>query len=439
MRTPVWDFVRTYAASDTERLHMPGHKGNGNIEKYDITEIMGADSLYEADGIIAESENCASEIFGAHTFYSTEGSTLAIKAMLHLATADARKNGDRPLVLAGRNAHRAFINALALLDLDVEWLQTGESYMSCPMSADDISRRIEKMGKKPCAVYITSPDYLGIMANISEISAVLHKMGILLLVDNAHGAYLKFLTPSLHPIDLGADMCTDSAHKTLPVLTGGAYLHISKDCRGDLHAMARTALSLFGSTSPSYLILASLDKANAYLSSNFSADLLTTVVKIDGIKHKLSENGYTLIGDEKLKITIDAARYGYTGYELAEYLRASGAEPEMAEHDYLVLMLSPSNRSINAAVSALLSVEPRPERRDRPTAGICAERALTVRDAMLSPSEVLPICECVGRILASADAACPPAVPILIPGEVVSREHIPVLSYYAKDKLRVVK
>ena len=124
MKTPICDFVRRYANSDVLRLHMPGHKGEGRqgCEPYDLTEVMGADSLYDANGIIRESEKNASELFGCDTFYSTEGSSLCIRAMLLLLRQYATEMGREPLILAGRNAHKTFLSGVALLDLDVEWL-----------------------------------------------------------------------------------------------------------------------------------------------------------------------------------------------------------------------------------------------------------------------------------------------------------------------------
>ena len=118
MKAPIYDFVKKYSESGTSRFHMPGHKGKGplGIEAFDITEIFGADNLYSADGIIDESERCATELFGsARTFYSAEGSTLAIRAMLSLALS-GRKNTERPLVVATRGAHKAFITAAACLN-----------------------------------------------------------------------------------------------------------------------------------------------------------------------------------------------------------------------------------------------------------------------------------------------------------------------------------
>ena len=227
MNTPIFDFVKAYAASNAERLHMPGHKGVSMLgcESLDITETYGADSLYEADGIIKDSETNASLLFECDTFYSTEGSSQCIRAMLYLTALEAKKAGKKPRVLAARNAHKVFLSAAALLDLDVEWIHGGDTFLSCNISAKDVEAAILKYA--PTTLYLTSPDYLGNVLDIAEISTVCKKYGVLLLVDNAHGAYLKFLEKSHFPIDLGADICCSSAHKTLPVLTGGAYLHIA--------------------------------------------------------------------------------------------------------------------------------------------------------------------------------------------------------------------
>ena len=121
MHTPICDFVSRYCEEKALRLHMPGHKGNGvlGVEPYDITEISGADSLYEASGIIHESERNAAELFGtAATFYSAEGSSLCIRAMLYLALCYAKKEGKKPLILAARNVHKTFVFAAAVLAID---------------------------------------------------------------------------------------------------------------------------------------------------------------------------------------------------------------------------------------------------------------------------------------------------------------------------------
>ena len=219
MTTPVWDFLKGYRREG--RLHMPGHKGAGPLgcERWDITEVAGADSLYEASGIIAESEGNAAALFGSGaTFYSTEGSSQCIKAMLFLALRH-RPAGTPPVILAARNVHKSFVHAAALLDFEPLWLWPEEgtsSLCACPVTAEGLERALRALPAPPAAVYVTSPDYLGNLADISALAAVCHAHGTLLLADNAHGAYLRFLSPSLHPLDQGADLCCDSAHKTLP-------------------------------------------------------------------------------------------------------------------------------------------------------------------------------------------------------------------------------
>ena len=132
MKTPICDFVRRYADSGAVRFHMPGHKGIGDIENADITEISGADSLYEADGIIAESEENASSLFGCDTCFGAEGSSQCIKAMLYLAVRKAVAEGKKPLVFAGRNVHKAFVSAAALIDFEIEWIYgtDNDSYLT---------------------------------------------------------------------------------------------------------------------------------------------------------------------------------------------------------------------------------------------------------------------------------------------------------------------
>jgi len=421
---------------------MPGHKGCGGIEAGDITEISGADSLYEASGIIAASEANASDLFGANTFYSTEGSSLAIRAMLYIALVNSNAP-NRPYILAGRNAHKAFLSAAALLDLDIKWLYPSESdsYLSCSITAKELEGALSNDTEKPIAVYVTSPDYLGNLSPIGELSAVCRKYGVPLLVDNAHGAYLRFLSSSIHPIDLGTDMCCDSAHKTLPVLTGGAYLHISKSADSRYAAYAKSALALFGSTSPSYLILQSLDKANALLSKDYPEKICITAKKVAEIKAELLGKGYTLCGDEPLKITIATKAYGYEGITLADIMRKNGIECEFADKDHIVFMVSPKNSDdeLSALKNVLLHIEQKQPITS--AAPILAKPCikLSPRETMLGPWETVPSEKCLGRILASPNLACPPAVPIVVCGEEIDEAAIECFKYYGIDSCRVVK
>ena len=299
MTTPIVDFVRSYAKSGTARLHMPGHKGQSllGFEPLDITEICGADELYAPEGIIAESEANATRLFGtAHSYYSTEGSSQCIRAMLFLALQGAPQSGKRPVLLAARNAHKALLYAAALLDFDIRWLwpsaQAEGALCSCPVTAEALTGALHAMaqqGNTPFGVYVTSPDYLGGVQELPALAAVCRAQGVPLLVDNAHGAYLRFLPQNCHPIAQGAAMCCDSAHKTLPVVTGGAYLHLAHDAPVQDEAAVRGALALFGSTSPSYLILQSLDACNAMLAGDYPRRLVQCCAALEGLRRSLNK------------------------------------------------------------------------------------------------------------------------------------------------------
>ncbi len=447
MNTPICDFVRRYADSDASRFHMPGHKGTPFLgcESLDITEISGADELYAAEGIILESEKNAAGLFGtAHTFYSAEGSTLAIKAMLALATEKSRAEKKRPLILAARNAHKAFIHACALLDLEVEWLceDEAEHLCACRLSLSEIEKALRSSVEKPSALYITSPDYLGNIMDIGEISKLCRERGVPLLVDNAHGAYLRFLSPSQHPIDLGADICCDSAHKTLPCLTGGAYLHISKNADPEYLGSARNMMSVFATTSPSYLILQSLDLCNRYLSEGYPQRLKSCVERLDSLKSELAKQGVHIEPTEPLKLVINARAMGYSGTEAASILRRDGIEPEFSDGDFVVLMITPETRErdferLEKSLRALKPQKPiTSEALHIPTKN---ERVISIREAIFSPSELVPASLAVGRVCGAPTVSCPPAIPIVISGERISKEAVALFEKYGIKHVRVVK
>ena len=431
MNTPIVDFVKNYSQSDASRLHMPGHKGVSFLgcENLDITEINGADALYQAQGIIAESERNATCLFGSlGTFYSAGGSSQSIKAMMSLA-----KNGKKDFtVLAARNVHKSFIYACALLDIKVRWLMSENSEFSlcrCIITPGQLENELKK--EKADAVYITSPDYLGGMNDIASLAEIAHEYGALMLVDNAHGAYLRFLHESLHPISLGADMCCDSAHKTLPVLTGGAYLHINNE---KFIKDAKSALEMFGSTSPSYLILQSLDMCNAYLNDGYEEKLEKCIQKIDNLKEELRKNGWETIKSDPLKLTVLTK-----GTDFAENLRKSGIECEYEDPDYTVMMFTPEtdDETYKKVIDAAGKCSERltPENLQMPL----PQKMLSIREAIFADSEEISVENSAGRIVADTSVGCPPAVPVVISGEIISKEAVKAMQYYSIDKIKVVK
>lgn len=443
MRTPIADFVRSYAQSGTSRLHMPGHKGTGPLgcEHLDITEVHGADALYEAEGIIGRSEESAAALFGSgRTVFSTEGSSQCIRAMLCLARTN-RPTGTKPVVVAARNVHKSFVFAAALLDLEVVWLAPegdARSLCSCRITADTLERTLAAMEAPPAAVYLTSPDYLGGQADIAALARVCHRRGTILLVDNAHGAYLHFLPEPSHPLDLGADLCCDSAHKTLPVLTGGAYLHIGKYLPQPFQDNAKSAMALFGSTSPSYLIMASLDLCNRYLAEEAPAALARCVDRLEGLRRRLTDNGWQVEATDPLRVTLNAPE-GVTGLELAQRLREHQVECEYADPEFLVFMATPGNtrQDFDRIVRALGINTASPARRS-PLPVVIGKQVMSIREALFSPHAIIPASEGLGRICASPTVSCPPAIPIAVSGEVITPEAMELFRHYNVSTLDVV-
>ena len=450
MNTPICDFVRQYAEKNPIRFHMPGHKGKCGTRSFgadgifplDLTEIEGADVLYAPESIIRESEENASGLFGSRkTLYSTEGSSLCIRAMLYLAVMHAKIRGRRPKITAGRNAHRVFLEESALLDLDIEWLGTGDELLRAGIDCKELEAMFSDATSAPTAVYVTSPDYLGNRTELSGLAELCHRHDALLLVDNAHGAYLKFLEGAEHPLDCGADLCCDSAHKTLPVLTGGAYLHASRTCPEELLPIAERAMALHASTSPSWLILQSLDAVNTLLAGEYPGRTRETAERLYRVKQRLREQGWEQAGNEPLKLTLCPRSRGYTGRELAGILQKKNIFCEFSDPDYLVLMVTPENtREELACLTAELARLPQrsPINTQVPRTGRPIP-VLRPHEVLFRPFERIRTEESVGRILASPGVSCPPAVPIVICGERIDSRALELFRYYGINYCDVVK
>lgn len=414
MKESLYDFVTGYINKRPTRLHMPGHKGACKFlkplgGKRDITEIPGADFLYRPQGLILSLEKRYSELYNSDCMLSTQGSTLCIQTMLALLK-------DRPgKLLAARNAHASFFNACALLDLQPSFLPLyidETTQLPKPVTAQQIEERLKKE-TGISSIYITSPDYYGQMAELSSIAALCKDKNLLLLVDNAHGAHLNFLNKNLHPISLGADLCCDSLHKTLPALTGSALLHIKKG----LFPIERVRFlaSLFGSSSPSYLLLQSMDLCEEFLRKNGR-----------GIFSKWEQERpewkYELKTDDPMKLILDANKAGMTGQELLKILHSHGIEGEYADDRYVILLLSPllnkkDYRRLRKALSAIPAKKPISSKK---IAWASLEQKKTLREALFSKQIRIPAEKSAGKISAETIYLCPPGIPVVIPGEEIT-------------------
>ncbi len=435
MPLSVCGFAERYAASGVSRFHMPGHKGVKlhGLEPLDITEIKGADFLFEADGIIAESERLTAEAFGSRlTCYSAEGSSLSIKAALCIVK---QYLGRDISVASPRNCHRAFLNGCALLDIDPVWIFPDSErtlLCECAVSPEAVERCLD--GQHIDAVYITSPDYLGNIAAVRKIADICHRRGAFLICDNAHGAYLKFAGEGLHPLELGADIVCDSAHKTLPVYTGGAYLHISKTAPEGFDALAKPAMALFGSTSPSYLIMQSLDKCADMLHGELPDMIRNCCERTARVKQLMRRRGIPDISEEPAKITAAAEKIGYDGGELAEMLRGAMIECEYSDPGAVVLMCSPFNTERDFArledFFSGLEIRPPLTGADNLLSELRPEKVMSIRRAVFSPAERIAADDASGRIAARTAMSCQPSVAIVMAGERITPEIVKILKKY---------
>ncbi len=443
MDTPICDFIKEYTKKQTVRFHMPGHKGKGflGVENIDITEVQGADFLYNSNGIIAKSEENASLLFNSRrTFYSTGGSSQALKAMLYLAKTKSENKSN--IVVCAKAAHQSFYSACALLNLMPYFIKQNMSNMfyNEQISVQTLEETLNDLSEPPLAVFITSPDYLGTMQNIEELSFICKKYNTVLLVDNAHGAYLKFL--NMHPIELGADLCCDSAHKTLPALTGAAYLHIGKNAKYGYETSAKKALMLFGSSSPSYLVLQSLDYCNKILADNYSGKLKNCIEKINALKEKLENLGFNVLKSDDLRLVLNVNTIGYKGEETAELLREFNIEPEFYDEKFIVFMFTTENEEsdFTKLVKACLSIKQKESINEK-----CAfsnkinQLAISPSQALLCRIKTVDVSNAKGKICADICISCPPAVPIVVSGEIINEDIIEKLKYYGISHIDIVE
>lgn len=457
----LYDRLTEYSASDYYGFHMPGHKRQtprGVMLPYeiDITEIEGFDDLHHADGILLEAQQFAAKVYGAEeTRYLVNGSTAGILS----AVLGSTDKGDR--ILAARNCHKSVYHAIYLNELRPVYLYPEFSsglHMNMDISVSAVRTALMEYSDIR-AVVIVSPTYDGVISDIEGIAEAVHERGIPLIVDEAHGAHLGF-HPYFDPNALakGADIVIHSVHKTLPSLTQTALLHVKGEI-ADRRRIFRY-LDMMQSSSPSYILMASIDKCVHMIDEGGFALFEDYVRQLTGLRKSLGGlKCLRLLETERYdrsKLVISVNGLGMTGRELYKMLlERYHLQMEMAAGTYVIAMTSvnDSREGFERLREALFEIdaeltergchvkdgkEARIEKADTGMAGnpvnrqvmSCAE-ALRISDGEAN-TEMLPWEKSEGRISAEYAYLYPPGSPLIVPGERVSREAAKLLGEYRK-------
>lgn len=415
MKTPILEMLYNIRKENRIPFYMPGHKGgrlfgdNASPFSYDITEIAGADDLHAPTGAIKEAQEMAAKAFGAaHTFFLVGGSTAGIHAMIGSAVRD----GDE--ILVSRAVHKSAVHGIYHAGATAVFLNPKRNEAGFyAISPADLSRKLREHPSVK-AFYLTNPDYYGNSQDLAELVQICHAAGVRVLVDEAHGAHFAFSERLPQTaMAAGADMAVESAHKTLPALTGSAYLHLAHE--EDALCVAEM-LRAFESSSPSYLMMASLDYARGYMEAHRGdlERLLDDLEEIFGFAPTPWRDSTRLVFSPR----------NMTGYQMAEMLRIQyGIEPEMADYDHVVMIVTLGNtkEELVALKQAAEEIAALPGKKEEISISFPPESVLTLRRFMYQEGAWRDLTQAVGKISAGMVYLYPPGVPLLLPGEKITK------------------
>ena len=433
--TPLYDVLKKYAEEEPARFHMPGHKGLfspvpelAEAAKLDVTEIPSTGNLYTAGEPFDSAQRLWAERFGfEYCQFLTGGSTMGI----HTAFALNCRPGDK--VLIDRNCHRSVFNALALLDLEPVYLERtwvpGEQIIG-PVDPENVENILKNNGdiKNVC---ITSPTYAGVLSDISSIGEIVKAHGGKLLIDGAHGAHLPFLGVNVFD---GADLVVVSAHKTLPAMGQTALLFAN----GFDPDLIRLRASLYGTSSPSYPLMASVDGARQWMEEEGEALYRQAADRVALIRKKVPSLGKGLSLDPT-RLTVNVK----DGPSFARTLESMGVYPEMEDGGHVVFICTAQDLTHNfdrlekALEQLREEMGPCPPLPPPPL----PNRVLSVREALFTSSILCPLEECEGKISACQIAPYPPGVPVVAPGERITKKELAYfrqIGYNVKLEVRIV-
>lgn len=472
--TPIYNYLREYAKQDINVFHMPGHKlAKGmpqelarDVLQLDVTEVEGTDNLHYPEGIIKEAQELAAKAFGADkTYFLVNGSTCGIQAAIMSVCARGQK------IIIGRDSHKAVVSGLILSGAEPVFAYPEHNLEFGIPEAISASSIEKSLCQHPdaVAVLITRPNYYGVCSDLEEISSLVHSHNKILIVDEAHGAHFAFnrrLPPSA--LQHGADICVQSAHKTLPAVTQGAYLHIKGD-RVDINRI-NFNLAMLQTSSPSYIIMSYLDIARELMVTEGTAKLDNLINEVEWFKTEIQKlQDYKVLSEQDLhtntvldttRLVINISKLGISGYYAEKILREEfQTQVEMADYQNLVFITTIAdnhqtfsrllesmkklaekafektlqfNDGSNFDISNLISVGV-PYRSNSQKDGYSTQKKVSSSDAYIARNQISPseaynaqkeeilLEKSNDRICAEMIIPYPPGIPVLYPGEIIDK------------------
>ncbi|MFI3249563.1 MAG: aminotransferase class V-fold PLP-dependent enzyme [Eubacteriales bacterium] len=431
-KTPLYDAINNISKQNTLRLHMPGHKGKPipfleEISTLDFTEIEGTGNLYEKGEPFERAQQMWAEKFGFdNAQLLTAGSTQGVYTALALCKGDQ--------ILLDRNCHRSAFHAMGFLDrnpvyLQRDWVDGWE--VVGQITPEEVEKSLLEYPKIR-TVCITSPTYYGVLSDIQKISDVVHKYGGKLVVDGAHGAHLPWVGVDHFR---GADLVAISAHKTLPALGQSAVLLYTGF---EDHVVGHTA-SLFGSSSPSYPILISMDLARSYLEESGGEKYKNNAINVDKLRKKYHSIDGTNLDPTRLTLLHPQAQ------EVAFALEKVGIHLEMVTKNHLVAIFTSEDSDedfhrFEEGIAPYFTTEQEIIPSYKPPSDL-PKRVISIRKGLFSENITLPLEQTLGKVLASSLAPYPPGVPVVAIGEIVTQKALDYLEKigYTNQQVLVVK
>ncbi|GMB10090.1 arginine/lysine/ornithine decarboxylase [Thermolongibacillus altinsuensis] len=449
-QTPLYSALYEHHQQQPISFHVPGHKYGSVFPKearsffvpllhLDVTELSHLDDLHHPTAAIAEAQRLASQLYGVkQTYFLVNGSTVGNLAMIATVCQENKK------IIVQRNCHKSIINALNLMEAEPIFIspEFDEEVQTMGSVSFETIENTLRQHPDAAAIVLTNPNYYGMSIDLTEVVQLAHSYHIPVLVDEAHGAHFILGKPfPKTAIACGADLVVHSAHKTLPAMTMGSFLHFNSRFINEKEL--KYFLQLFQTSSPSYPIMASLDLARYYLSQlsqSYIQQLESQIhyfkqqlKQIDGIDVVESKN--PLVQTDLLKITLQT-RSHLSGYELQRKLEREGVFTELADPNNVLLvyplaLVENIDVIIEKIKKALqgISCEKRDEKRTFQYTFPTSSEVVSYKKIKHRKRKVVPLEEAVHCISAQMVIPYPPGIPVLFVGEIITEQHIQLIQY----------